>query len=62
MYGNALDRQGNRSLMAGDGDREGIDYRNGGRVKEDLGFGCVCTGARNCLSMLALERKKPERK
>lgn len=26
-------------------------------MKEDLGFGCVCTGARNCLSMLALERK-----
>lgn len=27
-------------------------------VKEDLGFGCVCSGAPNCLSMQALKRKE----
>lgn len=29
-------------------------------MKEDLGFECFCSGARNCLSMLALEGEKME--
>lgn len=41
--------QGNSLSMTSDEDKEGIDYRKG--VKVDLGFGFVCTGACNCLSI-----------
>lgn len=40
------------------GIERGTDLSFGRRVIEDLGFGCVCTGACNCLSMLALGRER----
>lgn len=52
--------RGNCLLMASDWGESGWIKRNGGRAKEDLGSGCVCAGARNCLSMLSLESKKGE--
>lgn len=39
-------------------ERGQMDLRFGGRVTVDLGFGCVCTGAGNCLSMLTLGSKR----